>query len=203
MIYIDNPYFNRDQKLLFFGPPRPCEAPRGFLFSPSGATALRRRFRPLLRGRAQHPAITTCKGHEPMHCTMHILHSNLQLQLVATILAHLFLWLTCLTAGAPSMPGVLRKATDSADTMRTITGDDLALQLLQKLMQPLSMLATNLFLICSSSFPGSSGGTPRNRDSRDCRDCRHHCHCCHPCHICHYCHICCPPPERLRVRIAR
>ena len=83
-----------------------------------------------------------------MHCTMHIMHSNLQLQLVATILAHLFLWLTCLTAGAPSMPGVRRKAIDSADTLRPIAGDNFALQPLQKLMQPLSMVATSMFLIC-------------------------------------------------------
>jgi len=73
------------------------------------------------------------------------------------------------------MPGVLRKATDSADTMRTITGDDFALQLLQKLMQPLSMLATNLFLICSSSLPVRPEEPIEYRDYRDC------CHCCHCC----------------------
>ena len=71
----------------------------------------------------------------------------------------MFLRLTCLFAAALSMPGVPRKAIDSADMMRAITDDRFALKLMQKLMQPLSMVATNMFLICSSSFPGSSGGT--------------------------------------------
>ena len=82
----------------------------------------------------------------------------------------MFLRLTCLFAAAPSMPGVPRKATDSADTMRAITDDRFALKLMQKLMQPLCMVVTNLFLICSSSFPGSSGGTPLNSS--------YDCHCC-------------------------
>ena len=65
----------------------------------------------------------------------------------------MFLRLTCLFAAAPSMPGVPRKATDSADMMRAITDDRFALKLMQKLMQPLSMVVTNLFLICSCTCP--------------------------------------------------
>ena len=42
------------------------------------------------------------------------------MQLVATNLAHLFLWLTCLQSSAPGTPGVRRKTTVSADKMRAI-----------------------------------------------------------------------------------
>ena len=70
----------------------------------------------------------------------------------------MFLLLLSLLAAAHCLPGVRRKATDSADDTRAAADGYNVHMFLHNFSNTLTMAATNMFLICSSSYPGSPGG---------------------------------------------